>query len=104
MILVLLGSLGLAYALYVQNKSLYPTAPSPPSSTTETRIFRPILGDTQFITMKDRIFSSDITENHIERKESNLNNGLFGLTETQLRLNPGDPTMVIYGPKVKLNI
>jgi len=107
MILVILSILGLGYAIYVQNKTSnenIEALKAPKKRTNGDGLFKPLLGDVQFITMKDRIFSTDITENHIEMKPSSLNSGMYGLTETLIRLNPADPTMIIYGPKIKLNI
>ena len=107
MILVVLASLGLAYAIYSQNKTHDSTIKilmAPKGTTQTSSTYRPFMGDVQFVTMKDRIYSSDITENHIERKPSTITSGFYGLTETQVRLNPADPVMVMYGPKVKLNI
>lgn len=106
-ILLLIAVFGLGYAIFKQHKSnetTYtqlsqkesPTAASP-------RGYNPYILN-QFQEMKDRIFSADMRENRIETKPSVNATGVYGITETQLKLHPSDSITVVYGPKHTLNV
>lgn len=113
MIFVILGIIALGYALWIQNDANYTTMsvveasrkrvvkPKPHNGVLK---YNPYLGDQQLVEMKDRIFSSDITENNIHSKPSSRINGIYGITENAIKLNPSDAPLIISGPKAKLNI
>jgi hypothetical protein len=57
----------------------------------------------QFQTMADTIFSADMRENDIHSKPDKLADGIYGITEHHVRLNPADPLTVVTS-KANLNV
>lgn len=113
MIFVILGVVALGYALWIQNDANYTTMSVveasrkrvvKPKNYNGVIKYNPYLGDQQLAEIKDRIFSTDITENKIESKPCTRINGIYGITESVIKLNPADAPLMIYAPKAKLNI
>lgn len=113
MIYEIIGLFALCYALWLQNKANDTTIAyvqksrnrvSKPQQHSGGIKYNPYLGDQQLVTIKDRIFSTDITDNKIERKPSSMINGIYGITENAIQLNPADAVVLTSGPKMKLNI
>lgn len=44
----------------------------------------------QYVEWKDRMFSADVNENDIYSKPVNVEHGIYGITEEQIRLNEVD--------------
>lgn len=113
MIFAIIGLFALSYALWMQNQANDTTMSyvqqsrnrvmKPPKQSGGIK-YNPYLGDQQLVTIKDRIFSTDITDNKIERKPSSMTNGIYGITENLIQLNPADAITITSGPKMKLNI
>lgn len=49
----------------------------------------------QFVEWKDRIFSADVSENDIYSKPAQLENGIYGITEEHITLNPVDVKTIV---------
>lgn len=106
-IFILLAVLSLGYILIKRNDVISDPPPGPTS--TELMVINPAPGYNPFILnqfqeMKDAIFSADIRENRIESKPSMNATGIYGITETQLKLHPYDATTITYTPKHLLNV
>lgn len=49
----------------------------------------------QYVEWKDRINSADVNENDIYAKPTQIETGLYAITEDQIRLNPVDVKVVV---------
>lgn len=107
MALVLMAAVGLGYALYRYNG----TMPSVDSLEEKRNKAKPG-GDlpgynphvlNQYQTIADVIYSADIKENDIYAKPSFITDGVYGIIEDHIKLNPGDPITVVTS-KRNLNI
>lgn len=107
-VLILIAIVGLGYAIFKQTR-VNSNSTTQPSTQTETimastpRGYNPYILN-QFQEMKDRIFSADMRENRIETKPSVNVTGVYGETQTEMKLHPYDSITVIYGPKHTLNV
>lgn len=106
MALVLLAIAGVGFAMYKYNSSIETIqtleekkAAARPSQTPG---YNPYILN-QFQTMADTIYSADIRENDIHRKPDKLADGIYGITEHHVRLNPADPLTVVTS-KANLNV
>jgi hypothetical protein len=107
MALVLIAAVGLGYAVYRYGAAV----PSVESLETKRNKAKPGGGLpgynphvlNQYQTMADAIYSADIKENDIHAKPSTTTDGVYGITEDHIKLNPGDPITIVTS-KRNLNI
>ena len=106
MALVLLAVAGVGFAMYKYGGSVETIqtleekkAAARPSQTPG---YNPYILN-QFQTMADTIYSADMRENDIHSKPDKLADGIYGITEHHVRLNPADPLTVVTS-KANLNV
>jgi hypothetical protein len=49
----------------------------------------------QYVEWKDRMFSADVNENDIYAKPAERENGIYGIPEEHIKLNPVDVKVVV---------
>lgn len=106
MALVLLAAVGVGFAVYKYNNSVETMetleAKRFAARPEQTPGYNPYILN-QFQTMADRIYSADLRENDIHRKPDKVTDGVYGITEHHVRLNPADPLTVVTS-KTNLNV
>ena len=106
MAFVAMAALGLGYALYKYNESM-PSYSSLEAKRNEAKPgqlpgYNPHVLN-QYQTMADAIYSASLKENDIHAKPDKVTDGVYGITEHHIRLNPSDP-MTVVTSKTNLNI
>lgn len=92
---VLAGGI-LAYAMYKQSSTepTYADVTSGNKEGLQIGDYNPYVLN-QFVEWKDRIFSADVNENDIYSKPAQQENGIYGITEEHIKLNPVDVKVVV---------
>lgn len=96
MALLLLAAGALGYAIYKQSSTekSYVEALQGNTNTLQIGDYNPYVLN-QYVEWKDRMFSADVNENDIYAKPADQANGIYGITEEHIRLNPVDVKVVV---------
>ncbi len=106
MALVFLAAVGIGFAVYKYSSSVETMetleAKRAAARPEKTPGYNPYILN-QFQTMADTIYSADLRENDIHSKPDKVTDGIYGITEHHIRLNPTDPLTVVTS-KINLNV
>lgn len=95
LLLVFAGAI-LFYVIYKQakNNPTYEDILMAKNSGMELGGYNPYVLN-QYVEWKDRLFSADVTENDIYSKPVEQANGIYGISEEHVMLNPVDVKVVV---------